>query len=483
MPTATRRPPKVGRGASGRSEVLGLREAGRQAAATAPSGTPPPGAESDRPPAAGGAPPATVVAMAALGAAAIAQGAYHFTGQILTGVLLATAVLVALAGRRLDLRELRFPPVLACAALALWAVVSAGAAGVPLSAAGPTVALLCAVVVVGVLCRRGAEDVVVGLLLLGGLVALSGLAGVAFRYEPWTLEDQGLWRAATTLTYANAGAGLLVPLVLLAAGRLASVPPSQPMAALTCLLLAGAGATLSRGGFLALALGGILLARAVGSRRLLGAVAGPVAGALVVLGGLAPSMVVGRSPAPLLAIAGLGAGLTMAAALAARPRLAAAALVAASLLVAGAAGLAGGLDAVGGSRMTLASPDRANEAAAAVRVGAEHPLTGAGPGQVVLSWRDGDGRRLVAHYAHNEYLQTWAELGAIGVALVLVLLASVAREIKRADVSPVRAAAGAGVAAVAFHSGMDFLWHIPAIPLICAALVAVACPPRKGALR
>ena len=463
--------------------MLGLREAGRQSVAPAPPGTAPLSTGTDSAAAAGEAPPATVLAMAAVGAAAIAQGAYHFTGQILAGLLLGAAILVALAGRRLDLRELRFPPVLVCAALALWAVASAAAAGVPLSAAGPTVALLCAVVVVGVLCRQGGEDVVVALLLLGGLVALSGLAGVAFRYQPWTLEDQGLWRAATTLTYANAGAGLLVPLVLLAAGRLVSTPPSQPMAALTCLLLAGAGATLSRGGFLALALGGVLLARAVGSRRLLGAVAGPVAGAFVVLGGLAPSMVVGRPPAPLLATAGLGAGLTIAAALAARPRLAAAALVGASLLVAGAAGLAGGLDAVGGSRMTLASPDRANEAGAAVRVGADHPLTGAGPGQVVLSWRDGDGRRLVAHYAHNEYLQTWAELGAIGVALVLVLLAAVAREIKRAGVSPIRAAAGAGLAAVALHSGMDFLWHVPAIPLVCAALVAVACPPRRGALR
>ncbi|HET7722950.1 MAG TPA: hypothetical protein VFK43_23480, partial [Acidimicrobiales bacterium] len=111
-----------------------------------------------------------------------------------------------------------------------------------------------------------------------------------------------------------------------------------------------------------------------------------------------------------------------------------------------------------------------------------HPLAGAGPGQVVLSWHDDDGRRLVAHYAHNEYLQTFAELGAVGVALVLLLGAAVAREIMRAGATPARAAAGAGLAAVALHSGMDFLWHIPAIPLVCAALVAVACPPPKGAL-
>lgn len=452
--------------------MLGLRERGREAGDTATRAANP----------AREAPLPTVLAMAAVGAAAIAQGAYHFTGQVLTGLLLGAAAVVALAGRRLVLRDLRFSPVAVSAALALWAVLSAGAAGVSLTAAGPTVALLGALVVVGVLCRQGGDEVVVGLLLLGGLVALSGLAGVAFRYEPWTLEDQGLWRAATTLTYANAGAGLLVPLVLVAAGRLVSTPRSPSLAAVTALLLAGAGATLSRGGVLALVLGGLVLARALGARRLLAAGAGPVAGALVALGGLAPSMVVGQPPRPLLAVVGLGAGLAVAAALAARPRVAAAAVAGALVLVAGAAALAGGLDAARGSRMTLASPDRANEAAAALRVGAEHPLAGAGPGQVVLSWHDDDGRRLVAHYAHNEYLQTFAELGAVGVALVLLLGAAVAREIMRADGTPARAVAGAGLAAVALHSGMDFLWHIPAIPLVCAALVAVACPPPKGAL-
>jgi len=454
--------------------VLGLREVGREASRpTPPAGGPP----------AGDAPPATVLAMAAVGAATVAQGAYHFTGQVLTGLLLAGAVVVALAGRRFRLADLRFAPVPACAALGLWAVVSAAAAGVPLSAAGPTVLLLCAVVVVAVLCRSGGGQVVTGLLLVGGLVALSGLAGVAFRYEPWTLEDQGLWRAATTLTYANAGAGLLVPLVLLAAGRLAADRRSPPMAVTACLLLAGAGATLSRGGFLALALGAAVLARSVGLRRLVGAASGPVAGALVVLGGLAPSMVVGHPPRPLLALAGLAAGLALAAVLTRRPRAGAAVVVGAVILLGAGAGVAGALDPARSSRLTLASPDRAEEAAAALRVAADHPVTGAGPGQVVLTWRDADGRRLVAHYAHNEYLQTAAELGFVGLALVLVLAGGIFRETRRGAGDPVRAAAGAGLAAVALHSGMDFLWHIPAIPLACAALAAVASQPPPGAPR
>jgi O-antigen ligase len=422
--------------------------------------------------------------MAAVGAAAVAQGAYHLPGQLLTGALVAGAIVVALAGRRLAAADLRFTPVPVCAALALWAGVSAAAAGVPLAAALPTVLLLVAVVAVAVLCRQGGDEVVAGVLLVGGLVSLSGLAGVALRYEPWALEDQGLWRAATTLTYANAGAGLLVPLALLALGRLAASGRRSPAtAAITCLLLAGAGATLSRGGLLALALGGLVLGCAIGARRLVAAVAGPAAGALVVLGALAPSMVVGRPPRPALAAAGLAVGLLVAAALARRPRAGAVIVVGALLLVAGAAGAAGALDPARSSRMTLASPDRAAEAGAAVRLAAAHPVSGAGPGQVVLAWHDDDGRRLVAHYAHNEYLQTAAELGLVGLALVVVLAAAVVREVRRRHLDPVRAAAAAGLAAVALHSGMDFLWHIPAIPLVCAALVAVACPPHEGAPR
>lgn len=449
--------------------MLRLRDAGQEVVLPAPA----PAAE---------APLATVVAMAAVGAAAVAQGAYHLKGQVLTGLLLGVAVLIALASRSVGRADLRFPPVVVCAGLGGWALVSASLAG-DAPAAVSTIGLLAGVTAVVVLCRRSGDAVVSGLTAIGVLVALSGVAGVAWRYEPWTLEDQGLWRAASTLTYANAAAGLLVPLALLAAGRLVARAASRAGALTTCVLLAGAGATLSRGGFLALLLGGALLARATGPRRLAAAVVGPAAGALVVLAALAPSMVVGRPPRPFLAVAGLAAGLVVALVLASRPRVAAAAIVGAAVLVAGVAGLTGGLDPARASRVTLASSDRTNEAKAALAVAADHPLAGAGPGQVVLSWQDAEGRRLVARYAHNEYLQTWAELGLVGLALVLALALTVARHILGAGrLDPVAAAAGAGLAAVALHSGMDFLWHIPAIPLVCAALVAVACPPREGAL-
>jgi membrane associated rhomboid family serine protease len=88
------------------------------------------------------------------------------------------------------------------------------------------VAVLAGVVVVLLAVRRlsrGQRDALAAAAVtVGALAAASGWVGVAWRVTPWALEDQGLWRAATTLTYANAAAGLLVPLAMLAVARLAT---------------------------------------------------------------------------------------------------------------------------------------------------------------------------------------------------------------------------------------------------------------------
>jgi hypothetical protein len=432
-------------------------------------------------------PLSAVLAMAAVATAAVAQGAYHAGGQIFTGALLAAALATAVVGGGgVRPPHLLRPPVLICGALGAWALVSAALSGSAVAGL-PTVLLLVAVAVVALLCRQAGEAVLPGLVLLGVLVALTGLAGVAWRIEPWTLESQGLWRAATTLTYANAAAGLLVPVTLVAAGLRVSRPGSRAAAAATCVLLAGTGATMSRGGGLALALGGAVLASAVGLRPLLRTVGGPAAGAVIALAGLAPSMVVGQPPRPVLALSGLAAGVVLAVATAGADRRRHRLTPVVLLAIAGLLVLSGATSRVlsTDSRVTLSSSDRVNEAAAALRVAAGHPLTGAGPGQASLSWQAADDATLVAKYAHNEYLQVLAELGIVGLALVLALVVSigrraVARLAHGADAA--LAGAAAGLAAVAFHSGMDFLWHVPAIPLVCAVLVGVSCLPREGAL-
>jgi hypothetical protein len=204
----------------------------------------------------------------ALVVAIAAQGAYYGGGQRTVAVVLLLALLAALRARPWSSDDALLPPVSAGAALATWAVVSATVAG-DIAAALPMIALLTGVVVVLLAVRRltwGQRDALAAAVVtVGALTAASGWVGVAWRITPWALEDQGLWRAATTLTYANAAAGLLVPLALLAVARLAA-RPGVPAIVAACLLLIGAGATLSRGGALALVVGAAVLAWLPGQR-------------------------------------------------------------------------------------------------------------------------------------------------------------------------------------------------------------------------
>jgi O-antigen ligase len=421
----------------------------------------------------------------ALVVAAAAQGAYYGAGQQVVAVVLLLVLFAAVRARPWS-RDDALPAVWAGAALAAWAAVSATVAG-DITAALPVVALLAGVVVVLVAVRRltsGQRDVLAAAVVtVGVLTAASGWVGVAWRVTPWALEDQGLWRAATTLTYANAAAGLLVPLALLAVARLATRPGVLANLA-TWLLLVGVGATLSRGGVLALAVGAAVLATLLGPGRTLRAAGPPTLGAVVALVGLAPSVPASSPPRPVLAAAALMVGVAVAVG-ASRLRSRLLALTLAAAVLAAGAGLAvggrgGDAAATGAStRLTIASPDRAAAARAALQLAAERPLTGTGPDRAVLTWVQNN-RRVTSRYVHNEYLQVLAELGFVGLALLVVLLASLAWTVWRgrphAPSTAIWAGAAAGLAALAVHSALDFLWHLPAIPLAGAVLAGLVLP-------
>jgi hypothetical protein len=422
----------------------------------------------------------------ALVVAIVAQGAYYGGGQRTVAVVLLLALLAALRARPWSRDDALLPPVWAGAALAAWTAVSAAVAG-DITAALPMIALLAGVVVVLLAVRRmtwGQRDALAAAVVtVGALTAATGWVGVAWRITPWALEDQGLWRAATTLTYANAAAGLLVPLALLAVARLAA-RPGVPAVVAACLLLIGAGATLSRGGALALVVGAAVLTTLFGPGRTLRAAGPPTLGAVVALAGLALSMPASSLARPALAAAAAVVGVGVAVgAFHLRSRQLALGLAAAVL--AGCAVLA-----VGGrmadtavrltdTRLTIASPDRAAAARAAYQLAAERPLTGTGPGRAVLTWVQNN-RRVTSRYVHNEYLQVLAELGFVGLALLVVLLASLAWTIWRgrlhAPSTTIWAGVAAGLAALAVHSALDFLWHLPAIPLAGAVLAGLVLP-------
>jgi O-antigen ligase len=422
----------------------------------------------------------------ALVAAVAAQGAYYGAGQQVVAVVLLLVLFAALRARPWSRDDALLPPVWAGAALAAWATVSATVAG-DITAGLPIIALLAGVVVVLVAVRRltrGQRDALAAaVVVVGGLVAATGWVGVAWRITPWALKDQGLWRAATTLTYANAAAGLLVPLALLAVARLAA-RPGVPAIVAACLLLIGAGATLSRGGALALAVGAAVLATLLSLGRTLRAAGPPTLGAVVALAGLVPSMPASSPPRPAMAAAALVAGVTVAVGAShLRSRqltlaLAVAVVAACTVLAVGGRG-GDAAPTVTSARLTIASPDRAAAARAALRIAAGRPLTGTGPNRAVFTWVQ-DSRRVTSRYAHNEYLQVLAELGFIGLALLVVLVASMAWTVWRgrpeAPSTAVWAGAAAGLAALAVHSALDFLWHLPAIPLVGAVLAGLVLP-------
>jgi O-antigen ligase len=88
-------------------------------------------------------------------------------------------------------------------------------------------------------------------------------------------------------------------------------------------------------------------------------------------------------------------------------------------------------------------------------------------------------------YVHNEYLQVLVELGAIGLGLVVLVLAALAVTVWRGRAgspwrgragSPLWAGAAAALVVLLVHSGFDFLWHLPVIVVTAGLLTGLASP-------
>lgn len=436
--------------------------------------------------------------LAALSVSLVAQGAFYPRAQLWVAGLLGAALL-ALPGLHRLARADR-PVSLALAGLAGWAVIGAVLHHDP-RAAVPYLALLIGVLAVMLACSgldAGARDLVLtGLFGCGVLITLLGWLGLALHWQRWTWQGQGLWRASSTLTYPNATAIILAMLALVTLACLTETPRSTRLALGTTVLLTGLIATLSRAGLMAVAVGLLVLAVARGPRALLRAGWGPVLGAVVAAFGLVPTMTA-SSPRPVPAVMALAAGLAISVgATALRPRgngrrspfsrygwhspFSRYGPVAVGGLALLALGFMlprwSGVTAITGARLTVDDPERAASFHAALQVFQQHWLIGAGPSLPTLTWTPGTGSR-VYRYAHNEYLQVLAELGIVGGVLLATLLATLLRRLyqRRRTGGAVSAGTLAATAALAFHAGFDFVWHIPAIPLLAAALVGLASP-------
>jgi hypothetical protein len=428
--------------------------------------------------------------LAAVAAGLLGQGAYYPSVQRPFGLLVVAATLLALTAWPLTRRDLLVLPVVPAMALAAWAIVDGALRGDASTGVRPALLLIGVVATLLVSRRLSGEDrevLLAGVVGIGLLVALAGWLGVAARIGSWAFQAQGLWRASSTLTYPNATAAVLVLISLVVLGRLVEEPRSAPLALAATGLLTGVAATLSRAGALALVVGLVVLAGLLGLRATARATLGPVAGAFVALVCLLPSMPSTGPPRPALAGAGLAIGLVVGAITARVQRWSAVALLLGVVLTAGPAWLlgtgsrlGGAAQTVGDARVNLASPDRTGALHAALRLIAQHPLIGAGPGRADLRWKgQGHGTQVFA-YVHNEYVQIAAELGLVGLVLLAVVLVAIARMLWSARTTgPARATwAGAAAATVAFavHSGFDFVWHLPAIVLTVPLLAGVVLP-------
>ena len=428
---------------------------------------------------------------AALAAAAVGQGAFYPRQQWLAGSLLAAGAWLALRAEPWSRADARLPGMRPAAGIALWSLVSAAIAG-HLSGAVPVVLLLAGLAAVLMICRRMtlAQRYLLldALIAVGCLVAVTGWAGVAWRLEPWALPAEGLWRASGTLTYANAAAGLLVPLAVAALAHVIDRPRAPWRAIAACLLLTGAAATLSRAGMFLLVIGVAALAGLLGVRRSAGAIVMVLLGSAVAAAGLIPSIPTDSSPRAGLAVAAMAVGLGLSAfgAIArARSRyvvLAVAAVAAAAFVASRGLPTPDAVDTISTSRFSLISVDRTGLTSAALDVAAESPVTGTGPGATRLVWVAVDGRLVSSHYVHDEYLQVLVALGVVGLGLLIALLVSVAASLWRARAStPPALWAGAvvGVSVVIVHSAFDYLWHVPLIPVAIAVLVGVTLRPEE----
>jgi hypothetical protein len=115
----------------------------------------------------------------------------------------------------------------------------------------------------------------------------------------------------------------------------------------------------------------------------------------------------------------------------------------------------------------------------ALRTFAHHPLAGVGSGGFQAEWLLERPFREPVRDAHSLYLETPAELGLVGLALLLAFVAAVAVAAARSR----RPAAIAALAVWALHAGLDWDWEMPALTLVALVLagLVLTSPDRRAA--
>jgi len=128
--------------------------------------------------------------------------------------------------------------------------------------------------------------------------------------------------------------------------------------------------------------------------------------------------------------------------------------------------------AAGASRLTTLQSDRYDYWRVALRAFGDQPLHGIGAGNWWIYWLRFRHTNSAATDAHSLELQTLAELGVVGAALLLGWLGGIATVARRVYREAPEAAAGlvAGLIVWLVHSPLDWDWQMPALTLVAVLL-------------
>jgi len=135
--------------------------------------------------------------------------------------------------------------------------------------------------------------------------------------------------------------------------------------------------------------------------------------------------------------------------------------------------------------LSVSGHGRADYWRVAARMVDREPLLGEGAGGFERRWTEERPAPNNARDAHNLYLETLAELGPVGLALLLVALGAPLSGLGRARYAPLVPAAAAAYVAFLVHAAVDWDWELPLLvlsALACASILvaeARTAPPAR----
>jgi hypothetical protein len=111
----------------------------------------------------------------------------------------------------------------------------------------------------------------------------------------------------------------------------------------------------------------------------------------------------------------------------------------------------------------------------------DHPWVGGGAGSYQRFWLRHRSQGLPVRDAHSLYLETLAELGPLGLALLLCAVATPLVALKAARRNPLAAAALGAYVAFLVHAGIDWDWEMTSITLAALACGSALLLAARGA--